>query len=499
MDLLSELDTFLRASATNAELLGDDLLRTISVSNPLQTVLSAHLAAGGSLILSGTAGSGKTHLIRTLRQSVDLSRHVVCEDLASHPRDRWESLGRLSGPTIIAANEGALIAASKHAPKDTMFAYAVNLLHAMQVGQGLGEDPPFVMVDMAAADAASTDTLDAILRLPILYEYASARLSPAAMEAWNLLRNHLVRSRLVALVAAAAVASDSGGFTFRQLWQFVAELILPNDTSSPWAYRVFSGESKIARAIAETFPLNSISMPETTARIWYRDLEALREVMSVEAVDVLWEYDAVDRSLPFDYQRSLALFCLNESPIDVMLRTPRDLWSRLHQDQSAEEVIRFINRYLTYGMRTAGVDLDLWIPTDLERRTTKPDVQVSLGTVPSSAFTVTRNVVVAGLPQQHTGGQDWKGTRLSLVHGPSGAFLSLSRDLITAITNMRSHRPSDRSAAEFDWRLFRFNSRVATCGATASLLQVIDLDFGRRDSRTYRLQLSDSRIVGDSA
>lgn len=499
MDLISELDTFLKASATNAELLGDDLLRAISVPSPLQSVLSGYLASGGSLVLSGTAGSGKTHLIRALRQSVDLTRHVVCEDLASHPKDRWEALGRLSSPTIIAANEGALIAAANHSSTDTIYKSAVDLLHAMQIGQGVEEGHAFAMVDMAAADAASTETLDGILKLPILYEYASARLPTAALEAWNLLRDDSVRGRLVSLVAAAAVASDSGGFTFRQLWQFVAELILPDEASSPWSYRAFSGSSRIARAIAETYPLNSISMPETTARLWYRDLEALRDVMSVEAVDALWEYDTADRSLPFIFQRSLALFCLNESPLDILLRAPRDLWSRLHQDHSAEDVIRYINRYLTYGMRTAGVDLDLWVPTDLERRNTKPDVQVSLGTVPSSAFSVTRNLIIAGLPPHLSGQRDWKGTRLSLVHRPSGAYLSLSRDLISAITGMRSHRPSDRAVVEFDWRLFRFNSRVATCAATASMLQVVGLDFTHRVSRTHRLQLSDSRIVGDSA
>lgn len=499
MDLITELDKFLRASATNAELLDDELLEAISVPSPLQDALSEHLASGGSLVLSGTAGSGKTHLIRTLRQKVDLSRHVVCEDLASLSRELWAELGRFTNPTIVAANEGALIAAANYCPSATIYRRAVDLLHAMQIGQGIDEPSTFVLVDMAAADAASTETLDRILGLPILYDYASAYLQPAALEAWHLLREDAVRQRLVALVAAAAVASDSGGFTFRQLWQFVSELILPQADNSPWSYRVFHGRSKIARAIAETFPLNSIPMPETTARLWYRDLEALRAVMPVDAVNALWEYDDASRGLLFTFQRSLAVFCLTESPIDVLLRAPRDLWSKLHKDRSAEDLIRYINQYLTYGMRMAGVDLDLWVPTDLERRTTKPNVQVSLGTVSSSAFVITRNLIVAGLPAHLANQQEWTGTRLSLVHSPSRASLSLSRDLVSAITGVRSHRPSDRAIVEFDWRLFRFNNRAATCAATASLLQVIDLDFARRESSTYRLQLSDSRIVGDSA
>lgn len=496
VELIRELDDFLRASATISELVSDELLTHISIESPLQERIVSHLAGGGSLILSGTAGSGKTHLIRALAKAVDLTGYRICEDLASAPKTDWEEIGTFDRPTIVAANEGALLDASRRTSGDTVYSAAVKLLHSMQVGVTHEADSDFLLVDMAAADAAATLVLERILELPILRDYANAVLTPGQARAWELLDDREVRRRVGALVAASAAATDSGGFTFRQLWQFVGELVVNDDSSAPWTHRVFSGRSKVSRAIQEAFPLSAFALPKVAARLWYRDLNALEGLMGDVALDVLWDYDNGSDWEAYLARVSICVFALFDSPLEIALAAPRDLWSSLALHQDPADLIRAINRYLTYGLRTVGGNLELWVPTDLERRLTKPEAQVSLGTVPVESFAIKRNLIFSGGELKSRSGNN-SGTRLSLYHAPSGASLALSKDLIAALSGIRSHRASDRSAVEFDWRLFRFINRVATCSATATTLHAVRLNFDQRTGRSVRFQLSERRIVGE--
>lgn len=496
MNLVQELNHFLRASATISEQVSDALLMQISVRTALQERVESHVRGGGSLILSGTAGSGKTHLIRSLKSSVGLDGHLVCEDLASAPRKSWEQIGLFENPTIVAANEGALLDAARSTSVATVYSEAVRLLHDMQIGNASKGRRPFLLVDMAAADAASTHSLGKMLSLPILREYADRQLSRAQAQAWRLLENEQIRDRLTALVASASAASDSGGFTYRQLWQFVGELIVPDDANTPWTYRVFNGSSKVSRAIQNTFPLGVFALPKAAARLWYRDLDFFNEKMSESALDVLWDYGQGTDWEAHMVRTSIAVFSMLESPIERVLEAPRDLWSSLAIQQDSSELIRAINRYLTYGLRTVGVDLELWVPTDLERRTSKPEAQVSLGTIPVAALEVRRNLIFSELDYDDDLGS-YRGTRLSLYHRASGASLALSRDLVAALSGIRSHRPSDRAAVEYDWRLFKFIYRVATCGADGRGLHAVQLNFDQRESRTVYFELGDGRIVGE--
>lgn len=496
MDLDQELNNFLRASATISELVSDALLERISIRSPLQDRLEVHLGVGGSLILSGTAGSGKTHLVRALGRSVDLTGHKVCEDLASVPIDTWETLGTFAAPTILAANEGALLDAAERTTSATIFAEAARTLREMQVGSVSDTPPRYLLVDMAAADASASDALEKVLELPFLLDYANARLSQEQARAWALLQDGVVRTRLASLVTAAAVASDSGGFTFRQLWQFVGDLLIGGESNAPWQHGVFFGKSKVSQSIRSTYPLQSLSLPRVASKLWYRDINSLSTLVSEAALEVLWDYESSEGPEAFKVLASIAAFSLYDSPIEPVLKAPRDLWAALYTQLDAGELVRALNRYLTYGLRTAGVDLELWVPTDLERRSNKPEAQVSLGTVPGSAFEISRNLIFSEPSSDESA--LLRGTRLSLLHRPSNASLSLTRDLVSAISGTRSHRVSDRSAVEFDWRIFRFIDRVATCTATATQLQAVRFDFDQRTSRTAKFQLGESRIVGES-
>lgn len=495
--LLDELNEFFRASATISEKLTPELLAAISVPHPLQGHIEAHVRNKWPLILSGTAGSGKTHLIRSLRRFVDLSEYQIIEDLAAVKSD-WESIGSARNPLIVAANEGALLEASRCTSDSTFYGAAVELLHQMQVGTNWESKADFLLVDMAAADAANESIFDAILTLPILADYARSYLTPEQFGAWRLLENPGVRLRVSSLVSNSAIASDRGSFTFRHLWQCVRELLDPSDTRSPWPWRLFKGNSVVARAIQAVYPLETFSLSAWASRLWYRDIDALAGAASECAIDALWDFSSDQDREGFDFLRSIAILTLDESPVEAVLRAPRDLWLGLHAKQDSGSLIPAINRYLTYGLRGPNSDLELWIPTDLERRTSKPQEQVSLGMVSADKLKIVRNRVMGGrVPSNADEDLHNQGTRLSLIHEGSGAALSLSRDLITAITGTRSSRQADRGAVEYDSRLFRFLSRVATQAAVERQLHAVSFDFAARESRTVKLQLSPSGINGE--
>ena len=75
-----DLHSFLTSSATTVEWMSDELRRELSIQTGLEKVVLAALGANRSVVIAGTAGSGKTHL---MRMAGDVKSHVVVPDLAA--------------------------------------------------------------------------------------------------------------------------------------------------------------------------------------------------------------------------------------------------------------------------------------------------------------------------------------------------------------------------------------------------------------------------------
>src|SRR5689334_192493 len=125
--LLQEFREFL-GSFKSAESLSRELQQAIAVDTGLEPVVNSALGNGRVIIIAGSAGSGKTHLVRSVVQT--LASEVTIAHLGDRPRDSHvlvvedateldpderisvvNSTARNRLGTLIAINEGPLLEA----------------------------------------------------------------------------------------------------------------------------------------------------------------------------------------------------------------------------------------------------------------------------------------------------------------------------------------------------------------------------------------------------
>jgi hypothetical protein len=473
--------------------MSDDLRRELSIETGLEKVITAALEEKKSIVIAGSAGSGKTHLIR---MAGNLGRHHVVPDLAALPQAKWTTLFSSKALVVVAGNEGAFIAGvRKNIPG---FSLVIDALHALQNGEDFTGKGP-VVIDAAGYDPAGSHAIAKILRLPILQKYVEGKANPLTLAAWKMFEDETVCRRLALLVETASAQSEVDGFTFRQLWQFVSELLEGGTgLSGLWFYRVFNGRSEVAKKISACFSASSLALPHLGNRLWHGDLEAIREHVLDASVPIL-EYilQPGDRNKSDESRREhlsvlrqFAVFGLKFPMLEERLSRPANLWSQVRKKQHPP-LLRAINQYMTYGLLTLGDDLELWTQYDTERRELKPSVQLSLGTAFSDSFELRRSAVIANRP---TVCGQVEGGRLVLIHKGSGAALTITKDFVDGMLHGRSHRTKERRGVEYDWRLLRFFSAVAAKVSRPDSLRVALFDFQARSGRMVKWQVKGDKL-----
>lgn len=358
-----------------------------------------------------------------------------------------------------------------------------------------------MVVDAAGFDTAGQHVIASILELPILEEFIAEFSGELAKSAWSMISSKVIRERISKLVEIASAHSETDGFTFRQLWQCVADLVVSAADDQPWFIQLLSGISEVSNRIVQVFDVASLSLPHIGNRLWYADMQRLEPLFIEEARPVLGrlmavmarEQDPQRRLDIFRALRILALFGLKKSPIDEMLRAGTELWNQVALCHH-RGLLQAINQYFAYGLIDLGDDMELWIQHDTERRQVKPRLQVSIGTAAANSLSLVKSLAIANPP---SGVSSPKGSRLLLKH-ENGATLSVTKDLVEGLVKMRSHRMTDRQDIEYDWRLTTFFEKVAASGVSRNdKLQVAHFDFQTREGRLSKWQITDSiRKVG---
>lgn len=496
--LLSELDKFLRLSATNDEMMPSVLRNKLHIPTGLEDAIKSALDQGMAIAITGTAGSGKSHLLKAV-VSTSNSYHCV-PDLTEASEDDWHSYFDSPKKIVVAGNEGAFLLGEKKGIPG--FADIIQALHSIQAGKPhIPAKSHIMVVDAAGFDTSGQCVISSILELPILQSYVDGYSSEFAKSAWSMLSNKNVRTRVAKLVEIASAHSETDGFTFRQLWQCAADLLVVSESDQPWFVQLFSGFSDVSSRIKQVFDPASVSLPHIGNRLWYADMQRLEPLFLNEARSVLGRMlalmareQSLDRRLElYKKLRLLSLFGLQKSPLDEMLREGSELWSQVYKCHP-RGLLQAINNYFAYGLIDFGDDLELWIQHDTERRQLKPKLQVSIGTAPANSLSLKKSLAIANPPQ---GVLAPSGSRLLLKH-ESGATLFVTKDLVEGLVKIRSHRMTDRQDIEYDWRLSSFFEKVASSGASRSdKLQVAHFDFQTREGRTSKWQITDSiRKVG---
>jgi hypothetical protein len=494
--LHEELHAFLTSSATNVERMSLELQNHLTISTGMEDIVRSAVEVGRSVVIAGTAGSGKTHLLRSLGQP---EGYRVEPDLSARPEGEWARLLKGGKPILLAGNEGAFLKGK--AQGFPGFSEVIELLHKAQLGTvdsaGAIESLPLVL-DAAGFDPAGNRAIKKLLVLPLLGEYLEARKSKLQKRAWAMLKHEEVLERVATLIEAASAESEGDGFTFRQIWQFVSDLIEgPSDDIETWLDRFFAGNSEISRRIRIVCDPDSVAMPGIANRLWYADLSILRKRFLTGCVPALEDLLAVEvdsleaRRRRFGRARLVALLGLRDSPIDQLFEGGTDLWSMVRNQRHAP-LLKQINRYFTYGLLDLGSDLELWLQHDTERREQKPDLQPSLGAVSADEFAIVRSKIVANVG---TGIDVPEGGRLILVHKATKAGLVVSKDLVEALLKTRSHRSLDRKDVEYDWRLGRFFEQVAKQELRKDRMNVAHFDFSARKAVWMKWDVASDQIM----
>jgi hypothetical protein len=202
--LLSDLSDFLRSSATNVEVMPNSLRLALNVRTDLEEVVRAAISERRQIVVAGTAGSGKTHLLQTIGVPAG---YEVIGDLAAFPIKKWPSIFAKSNRVIVAGNEGAFLQGShKGFPG---FAEVVQLLHAIQKGNDPRADGPTV-IDAAGFDPAGSHVIGSMVQIDLIRKFAE-QLPETARISWQMFSEELVRRRLAILVEAASAELGSDG------------------------------------------------------------------------------------------------------------------------------------------------------------------------------------------------------------------------------------------------------------------------------------------------
>lgn len=473
---LERLRRFFASSGMNVEILDDEVRAAINVDLGLQDAVDVALRSGKSVIVAGTAGSGKTHLLRSFQ---NVASYKLESDLTDHLAESSQILE--SGPTLLAANEGALfLGKQKGYP---LFDVAIDILHKLQRGEAVS-DERLVLIDAAALDPAANGAVQKILELPLVSEAGSGG-SDGHQMAWLLLTgtSDVARRRLSECVAEASGLGEP--FTFRLIWQFVGDLALADE--EPWFDVLLNANNEVSRRLRRLLVPVAFPLPHVAGRLWHGDWFAVRDQFTPEAQTMMeWlisrkpvATDTAGKREWFSRIRLLSLFGLKNNPWTAS--SGPGLWGSIRNGQVPPVIMR-INRYMTYDSAEPGDDLDLWIQHDTERRLEKPSVQISVGRAQPADFIIRRNGVIS---EAVSGSRPIFGDRFYLCHKPTGSILSLDRGFVTSLELPRSSRLRDRVHVETDWRLLRFFSQVAS--KTKPELRTFAVSMRRGSYQSWRL------------
>jgi hypothetical protein len=515
--MLEEFISFL-GSFKNTESLSSELREAIQVETSLETLVTSALCDGRLVLLTGSAGSGKTHLLNNILSHVDSG--VVIAREGQSPRapfilavpDATElepadlnKIARTGGrqriATIIAVNEGPLREAAA-LDLNSPLSKGIKLLHEAQRGIVREFDAALpTVVDMGAFDPLANGVIAGLLELPLLAEVVNTSLCTCApadcprRAAWAQLRSPQVRKRIADVVRLATLTEAD--WLFRDLWDFIADLSLEGDCdndppTSPWFWRLFYGDSRLARALVEVADPIGVALPKADARIFFGDWNSSRlQVMSDLELLPVSQPDA--NTARFAYVKAqVALLDPTVSLAARVLRVQEGTLAGAVLNGRVGNVLSAMNEYMTYRLRPgASTKLDLVLEHAVKRtvrsanqRSARVHGILKLGEAPSEEFVIRHSRVLVNHFEQ----QAIAGNRRFLVHVPTAASFELSKDRLRLLHEGRSMRLADRDHVDLAWDLTRFFEGILTLRARAHEFTSVILDFDHitTTSHTYR-------------
>ena len=521
MSLVDEFRQFLGSFKT-AEAVSPELSGEIWVSTGLEDPLRKAIELGSDVIVAGSAGGGKTHLMRQVANDSAPLKFVEWPDEGEPRRGKFVRVisdataskkplmrqrskifserPRNCQSVIVAINEGILLQLAREEP-ESKFGLSLTRLHQGQRGIAkLFDGSTPTVIDVGGYDPVENSVVERLLALPLLNEVVESTQCGCESEticprrlAWKLLKSEQVRQRVNAVVRLVGLRGNP--IPFRELWDFIADLAMggscdSDPPTSAWFWRVFYGASRVSQDLLQIADPQAVVFPRAEAHIWHGDVMSseIKLLPGTSLVPVEWESPLLEDR--YRWRKCEMFFLMDMPSVFDVIRDQIDLrLSEAIQANKPQEVVGALNSYMTYGtLSPSQMRMDLWTDMGVERRLDHARGQVSLGAVLSTKLELRRSYAVLNHPDSVV---EVFGARTFLIHPESGASFLLSGEVLNLLRHGRSFRSSDRPGTDMEWQVSRFYARASSSVRNDEELEVLELDFSlmRGYPRSYQLAL----------
>lgn len=385
-------------------------LRELNIRTRVDEVVRKIVKSGGSVVITGNAGDGKTHTIRLLENDLKAANARVVVDASAVTHDeiiaRWIEAREAAAPFCIAINEGPLIELirqqSHRAPwLEELHQQLLGMVTYAPVDHQVDErftprPGAIVVIDLSLRRTLAPDLVGRIvdkLTEDVWYENCEAcpQVSTCPVHVnRTMLRTERVRSRTIELLDR--VGERGLRATFREALGFVSYLIFGGRTCSDlvaegsseftrYSWLAFEGIGAIFEQIAAGLDPVRQTEPRVDEDLWrgrydpvafsgndlspliQRDLDDVRrhdEVGATDAFTVLkrrWFFEHADGRLRHATRADRAFADLQDATLSTQLRVGRLIalingwWNKA--DRNQQDHLRLWTR-LAYSPRAQG-------------------------------------------------------------------------------------------------------------------------------------------------
>ena len=387
----------------------------------LEDSLVAAIMNGRNLVVTGSAGGGKTmlieHIIGKVRQlKPDISLFVV-NDLTAITEDRRsylrENISKYN-QYIIAANEGILRLKEVRELLDG----AWETLRLLQNGENSKNPEKCIVVDIAGFDPItsalagilSDENIHAAVKL---HEENCSLNSPnnacPRIEALNLL-DFKMASEVVEIVKAVFGSSE---VTYRELWNFVIDLFFGGECNSSiptsaWFWRLFRGKNSISTKLNIHHKPNILSMPEVTPFLYRGDWQKViglyfnnnYNFVDPGSAPILERESTYEFDLLFWLKIQTALVARAsdiEHPLFVG-EIASNLEKQVIVENRIDLLVEALNGYFTRSASEVNQNsLNLWIDLATEKKSKRSRSLIGIGSYPKRDLEIIKSKIVGNL------------------------------------------------------------------------------------------------------
>jgi hypothetical protein len=408
-----------RGRSGYADKLQDDFLRIIHVETNLDDAVIAAIQSGNDVVLTGSPGDGKTHLIRVLAEKLDaLSISPIVELDASCLSDeelfqKWSKAREVGHPFVLAINAAVLFSLAEHYPnfKPISGAWRQMANTVLFNNINLPSTGNVIVFDLSRRDILHRDiVISAIEKVTAGAFYTECQMCPnmescPAQDCRKYMRNPLFQERLCVLLSRVSLAGQH--ISLRELLSFLSYLIFAGrscskliQTAGNDQYNIVSlifnrGQGQAFEYIRSSFDPASITHPtwdELLLSAAVKEKWVDEDFIPVEAIDSV-------NTEQFDLRKRLFFFFNVDG--NVLLDICDDDASRfkrfLEQEdkKSIRELITKLNAF--FGIKRDSPELEMWNGHRFNNSPRK--VLVSAGKLKSSQFSIGRPFLLPTMSQ----------------------------------------------------------------------------------------------------